>query len=347
MVTILGADSASPDYLNSLDEVIQRSESWLSETPTSKSFFEKMLVNSRTVERRYILPVSDILSLGGDKTRGEIYEQVALQIGLQAANSLLKRFPQEKTAIDHLIFISCSSPILPTVDGPLIEHLQLSPFTRRIPIYQYGCAGGVAGLALAYKLCQSGATVLLVSIELCSLVFRRHDLSPANLVGSAIFADGASAALISCNGSSGLRIVESRTHVISETRHLLGYDLCDDGAHLRLHRELPDAIAKHAPELVDNFLSKNLLSRKDIAHWIFHPGGQKILRTLTDEFCDDPIKAKFSADVLTNYGNISSSTVIFSLQRLLESNILNKGDKVMMVAVGPGVCLEQLLLEAL
>ena len=236
MATILGAESLSPQYNNSIDEVARGASEWLIESPSSRAFFERMLVNSHTVQRRYIMPVNEIVSLGGDKSRGEIFEKVALQMGATVANRLLAAFPEEKASIDHLIFISCSCPILPTLDGPLIEQLQLSPRTRRIPIYQYGCAGGVAGLALAHQLCNNGGNVLLVSVELCSLVFRRNDLTPANLVGSAIFADGASAALITPSSPKGLRIVDTRTSVVPNTRHLLGYDVCDDGAHLRLHR---------------------------------------------------------------------------------------------------------------
>jgi alkylresorcinol/alkylpyrone synthase len=206
------------------------------------------------------------------------------------------------------------------------------------------CAGGVAGLALASKLSKSIGNVLLISAELCSLVFAYNETDNKDLVAAAIFGDGAAATIVTPQAGE-IEIIDTQSLLIPKSQHLMGYNPSDRGAQLRLDRELPDYLEELASEQVSTFLKKHNLTSEDIKWWLFHPGGAKIITILRKQLNVSDESSWFADKVLENYGNMSSATVLFVMKELLDSKQAKADDKILMLGIGPGLTLELILMK--
>ena len=229
--------------------------------------------------------------------------------------------------------------------GP-VDDLGLSRSVNRIPIYQHGCAGGVIGLAIANRVLKPREKAILASVELCSLVYQARDLSGGNLVGSAIFGDGAAAVLIDSDETAGLRIVDSCSHLVPNSASLMGYNSEDDGPHLRLDRALSQSLAEHAPPFLRSFLAKHELREQDINWWLFHPGGVKVLAALESALHIERDRSSWSWEVLERFGKMSSCSILFVIESFMRSKAIKPGELACVVGVGPGLTIEAVLLEA-
>ncbi|MBN8548925.1 MAG: hypothetical protein J0M12_06395 [Deltaproteobacteria bacterium] len=345
MPSVVSIGTALPEHSYTLSDVLSVGSEWLEGQPRNLELFRKFVTSSKTENRNFILPADEILNIGGMEGRSKLFEAFAAPLGVKSLREALRHAGTiDNDAIKSLIFTSCSCPSIPSVDGLMIENLELPRTINRIPMYQHGCAGGVVGLRLAAELSKTQGIVALSSVELCSLVFQRQNPSGAQLVGAAIFADGAASALVSPE-ERGLVIRGSQSYLIPQSRHLMGYDILDDGFHLRLDRNLPQALVDIAPERIRTFLAAHQLTHDEISYWLFHPGGTKILDFLESNLALRPGQAPWARQVLTTIGNLSSATVLFVLKAFLDSKVYKRGDKIVMVGVGPGLTLELILFE--
>lgn len=346
MAYISTVKTTTPEYKLSLEEVIKFGQMWLHDRDDLRSLFERFVRSSKTQSRGFILSFDELLNPPGFAARASLFEEHAPKFGATALNSAIQASAIPKEEFSTLVYTSCSCPTIPSVDAVIIEQSELPRTISRVPIFQHGCAGGVIGLSLASKLADAKGPVALVSVELCSLVFQPQLPSPAELVGAALFGDGAAACILTpIADKDSLRIVDSESYLIPNSRHLMGYDLFDDGFHLRLDRELPNVLGAVTPTQVASFLSKHGLSTSDIGYWLFHPGGVKILDYLEKTFSLTPSQCHWARDILSDTGNISSATVLFVLERFLSEKVCKPGEKVLMVGVGPGLTLELILFE--
>lgn len=327
------------------ERIFAVTEQWLGNFPQELALFKRFVKSSNIHTRYLVIPPEEVLTIGGQAVRAEIFEREGAKLAIEATSAALTAGGVAPSQCGAICFVSCTMPVIPSIDAVVVDHLGLNRTIHRIPVYQWGCAGGVLGLTLAEKFtAASNSHSLLVSTELCSLVFHRKDLSAGQLVGSAIFGDGAAAVVISPE-NKGLCFVDSQSYLLPETRHIMGYDLFDDGAHLRLDKELPSVLTAHAPVVVDAFLEQHGLSRNDISHWLFHPGGTKILDALETLFCSKDSSGHYARQVLERYGNLSSSTVLFVLAEFFAEGNYQPGQKALMLGVGPGLTIEIILFE--
>jgi alkylresorcinol/alkylpyrone synthase len=125
----------------------------------------------------------------------------------------------------------------------------------------------------------------------------------------------------------------------------MGYDIFDDGTHLRLDREIPQALLAAAPPAIQSFLKNKNLSSKDIRWWLFHPGGAKILSSLEETLCVSREQTRWSWESLRDHGNMSSASILFALKSFIDDKEYNVGDKMVMLGVGPGLTLQLNLFE--
>jgi alkylresorcinol/alkylpyrone synthase len=344
MPSIRSIGTALPEHAFTRQDVEEIGNRWLTGQQEKLDLFQRFLRSSRTEARNFVIPASEMLALNGMKHREELFEHHGPRLGEKALRSALLSADTDTEALTALLFTSCSCPSIPAVDALILERAGLPRTTPRVPIYQHGCAGGVVGIELASDLCMSRGPVALTSVELCSLVFQPGNPTSAQLVGSAIFADGAACAIVGPE-DRGLTIVAKQSYLVPNTRHLMGYNVLDDGFHLRLDRELPQALASVAPVLVRDFLKLHNLTTEQIPFWLFHPGGVKILDFLESTFSLRPEQACWSREVLRTVGNISSATVLFVLKAFLDSKVYRHGDKILMLGVGPGLTVELILFE--
>ncbi|MCO6430409.1 MAG: hypothetical protein J5J00_06060 [Deltaproteobacteria bacterium] len=346
MARIIGVGTALPGNFYNKADIQNIGRRWLEGRNTSLELFQRFVSSAQNDARYFSVDAEEILSLNGLQHRADLFEREAPLLGARSLGQAISKAGIAPSEISSFLFTSCSLPSIPAVDALIIEKSGMPRTVRRLPIYQHGCAGGVIGLGLAHQLTNGSGPVALTSVELCSLVFHNNDDSPAQLVGAAIFGDG-SASVIVDERKDGLQIVAVESFLVPNSRHLMGYDTFDDGFHLRLDRQLPGELAAAAPQRVVSFLKAHNLKVEDVSYWLFHPGGVKILDSLERSLSIEPARARWAREVLSEIGNLSSATVLFVLERFLDSGTVSDGDKVVMLGVGPGLTIELILMEYL
>jgi alkylresorcinol/alkylpyrone synthase len=305
------------------------------------------IVGNSKIERRYsIFPVDYLIEPRPLEQLGREYREHSICLGRRAAGEALQRASIAPQEVDAIITVSCTGFMIPSLDAYLAPELGLRADVRRLPVTELGCAAGAAGLALArdYVLAHSGATVLVVAVELPTLTFQRGDLSQANLVSVILFGDGAAAAVVTGKPRSGPQIVASESFLFPDSIDAMGFDLRDRGFHIILSKEVPQLVRERIGDLVDSFLARHALQRRDIRAYILHPGGQKLLRYVEEELGMDRCLTQPSWDVLRDVGNLSSASVLFVLHQWMNRG-LRPGDYALLAGFGPGFSAEMSLLR--
>jgi alkylresorcinol/alkylpyrone synthase len=249
--------------------------------------------------------------------------------------------------VDLIITVSCTGFMIPSLDAHLINRMGFRSNVRRMPFTELGCAAGAMALGRAadFLKAYSGGNVLIIAVELPSLTFQRKDISQANLISSILFGDGAAAALVSGNGAPGPKILASETYTFPDSLGAMGFDLRDSGFHILLAKDVPEMIGSKIRELVDDFLTRNGKTQKDIKAWILHPGGARLLGNVEIALGLTKCQTQPSWEILGNVGNLSSATILFILQEWLEKRPLKPGEYALAAAFGPGFSAEFLLLQ--
>jgi alkylresorcinol/alkylpyrone synthase len=193
---------------------------------------------------------------------------------------------------------------------------------------------------------QRGEVGVLLAVELCSLTLQREDLSIPNIIASGLFGDGAAAVVLDGGArGKGPRIVDTRSVFYSNTERIMGWDVVDSGFKVVLSPAVPELVRERLRSDVDGFLQQHGLQRKDLRHFIAHTGGPKVLEAFEESLEVPREKLQRSWDSLQSVGNLSSASVLFVLSDLLASGEAKKGDRGLLVAMGPGFCSELVLLE--
>jgi alkylresorcinol/alkylpyrone synthase len=245
--------------------------------------------------------------------------------------------------IDMLVVNTITGLAIPSLDARLMNRLDFRPNVERLPIFGLGCGGGVAGLARAARLAQGnpGANVLFLTVDLCTLCARPNDPSVAMFVSAALFGDGAAGVVLrgrqDRGGASGAgampRIRAIGEHCWRNTEHIMGRDIKGDGFGVVLSPELPGLMRQELRPALDAFLDRNGMELESFEGFLFHPGGRKILETAEEVLGFDRGRFLHSWAVLRDYGNMSSATALFILQRALQAG--DKGPH-LLAAFGPG-----------
>ena len=305
------------------------------------------IVANSQIERRYsIFPVEYLIEPRPLEQISREYRDYSLCLGRRVAQQALDSAGIAPQEVDAILTVSCTGFMIPSLDAYLAPELGLRSNVRRLPITELGCAAGAAGLALArdYVGAHPGATVLLVAVELPTLTLQRGDFSQANLVSAILFGDGAAAAVITGQSRRGPHITDSESYLFPDSIGAMGFDLRDSGFHIVLSKEVPQMIRERIGGLVDGFLARHALTRGDLQAYILHPGGQKLLRFIEEELGLCRSLTQPSWDVLRDFGNLSSASVLFVLHQWLNQG-LRPGDRALLAGFGPGFSAEMLLLQ--
>lgn len=306
------------------------------------------VVDHSRIDRRYtIFPVDYLIEPRPLAQISKEYRDHAIALSRCAAKRALERSGIAAGDVDMIVTVSCTGVMIPSVDAYLAPELGLRPNVRRVPITELGCAAGAAGLTRAWEHLRAypHATALLVAVELPSLTFQRRDLTQANLISTILFGDGAAAAVITGRAASGPSILDSESYLFPDSIDAMGFDLRDEGFHIVLSKEVPDLIRSRIGGLLDDFLARQSLARNDIKAWVLHPGGQKLLAYMQEELGLCARQTQPSWDVLRDYGNLSSASVLFVLHEWMERGEMKAGDRGLLAAFGPGFSAEMLSLQ--
>jgi predicted naringenin-chalcone synthase len=210
-----------------------------------------------------------------------------------------------------------------------------------------GCAAGVSGMIYASNFLRANPNkrAAVIAVESPTATFQLNDFSMANMVSAAIFGDGAACVLLSSEKeASGPVIVGEEMYHFKDATHLMGFDLVNTGLKMILDPAVPETISEHFPNIVHPFLKKHHSSIDKIHHLIFHPGGRKIVQTVEDLFGKLGKNIDDTRETLKLYGNMSSATVLYVLERFMEKEI-PAGEQGLVLSFGPGFSAQRVLLE--
>jgi predicted naringenin-chalcone synthase len=217
----------------------------------------------------------------------------------------------------------------------------------RLPVTEMGCAAGVSGMIYANNFLKANPNkrAVVIAVESPTATFQLDDYSMVNIVSAAIFGDGAAAVILSSyENENGPEIIGEAMYHFYDAEKMMGFKLTNSGLQMILDKEVPQKIADHFPKIVNPFLEDNNLSIKDVNHLIFHPGGKKIVQTVEELFGVLGKNIDDTKEVLRLYGNMSSATVLYVLERFMDKN-LPKGDIGLMLSFGPGFSAQRILLK--
>lgn len=271
--------------------------------------------------------------------RMTFFENNALSLAHAAITDLSSNF--DLPTITHLITVSCTGLMAPGLDIQLIEALGLSPTIVRNSVNFMGCYAAIHALKLADAFCRNVPTakVLVVCTELCTLHFQKGkslDTQTSNL----LFADGAAACLVT-NDAQGKSIEGFYSELALAGKNDMTWKISDYGFLMTLSNEVPKLLEQSIRGMIENALQHQRILRQDIQHWAIHPGGKSILEAVQRAMSLEKTANEVSFDVLRNYGNMSSVTILFVLKQLFSSR---QEGKTFTVAFGPGITMESMIL---
>lgn len=276
--------------------------------------------------------------------RTEVFQKHALDLLEKIAVDATERAGLKLSDIDALVTNTITGLAIPSLDALLMNRLDFASHVERMPIFGLGCGGGVAGLARAARMAQGrpGANVLFITVDLCSLCARPNDPSMAMFVSAALFGDGAAGVVLrtaepgSAAGDAAdakARILAFGEHLWPKTRHIMGWDIKGDGFGVVLSPELPMLMRDNLGPALQGFLDRNGMSLRDFAGFLVHPGGRKVLETAEEVLGIERAQIIHSWDVLRDFGNMSSATALFVLERAIQSGAKGRH---LLAAFGPG-----------
>lgn len=293
----------------------------------------------------------------GWKERNALYVSHAVPLLERAAHEAIERSGLAFDDIDAVVTVSTTGIATPSLDALLLERLPLRRDVNRLPIFGLGCAGGVLGLARAAAMSRvlserstRGGHVLFMVVELCALTFRSDDRSKSNIVASALFGDGAAAAIIGPGherdqAADGRQptVVGAGEHTWPASLDVMGWRVEDDGFGVLFSRDIPSLVRQQFRGVLDQFLDRQQCRLDEIDAFVCHPGGAKVVSALEQAFDLPQGTLNTARDVLRDYGNMSAATVMFVLDRVLRPGI----KRYLMSALGPGFSAGFVLLEAI
>ncbi|HEX4112338.1 MAG TPA: 3-oxoacyl-[acyl-carrier-protein] synthase III C-terminal domain-containing protein [Stellaceae bacterium] len=297
------------------------------------------------IERRYsCVPIDWYETPRGWTERNALYLEHAAALLEQAARDCLDRAGLAVREIDAVVAVSTTGIATPSLDALLSHRMGMRPDVKRLPIFGLGCAGGVLGLARAadWARAMPGANVLFLVVELCALSFRRNDTSKSNIVATALFGDGAAAAIISGDGD-GPTFGPGGEHLFPASLDVMGWDVGDDGLRAIFSRDIPQLVRSEMRTATGIFLARHGLDLYDINRFICHPGGTKVIAALEEAFGLAEHALAVERAVLRDHGNMSAATLLFVLERALRQK---PRGKLLLTAMGPGFTAGFQLLQA-
>lgn len=297
-------------------------------------------------------PLADRQSFYGDSSpstseRMGIYREKAEHLAIESSMQAIAESGITPDRITHLVTVSCTGFHAPGFDIALAKRLPLRPSIARTHVGFMGCQGALNGLRVARAFTQAdpSACVLLCSTELCSL-HHFYGWDPEKIVANSLFADGSAAAILTGRawrtGGHQLRLIASGSTLIEDSEDAMSWMIGDQGFEMTLSPRVPGLISATVRNWLDGWLKQQGKSLDEIGSWVVHPGGPRILAAF-GEAMDLPRSALApSYETLANYGNMSSATVLFTLNAMKAKQA---SESIVAIAFGPGVSIEAALLE--
>ena len=344
-VSLLGLSTAVPPHVLDQKDIAERAVDIFGPMFDRFPQLTEVFVNAG-IDRRYsVRPIDWFYKALDWNERTSSYLDGASKLFVEAGKKALDRAGLAPKDVDIVVTISSTGIATPSLEARAGPKLGLRTDCVRVPVFGLGCAGGVAGLALASRLARAepGKVVLLVVIELCTLAFRRDRATKADVIATALFGDGAAAAVLQAKPSSTAiaQIGAAGEHLWPDTLDIMGWSIDPVGLGVLLSRSLPKFVEERMAAPVKQFVSAQKLDPN--IRLVCHPGGTKVLEAI--EIALDRKQGSFVDErtVLRGYGNMSAPTVLFVLEEAMRRGLTGPAA---LSALGPGFTASFLAMEA-
>ncbi|MCX7363371.1 MAG: type III polyketide synthase [Alphaproteobacteria bacterium] len=288
------------------------------------------------IQSRYVIkPIEWYLDPMGWPERTAAYLEGAQDLFVAAAEKAMAAAGCKASDIDCVVTVSSTGIATPSLEAHVADRIGFRADIERVPVFGLGCAGGVNGLAIASRMAQArpGSTVLMVAVEICSTAFRLDKLTKANMVATALFADGAAACVLRTADSGGIEIEGAAQHMWPDTLNIMGWNIDDQGLGVIFDRDIPPFAHEKVGPAVGGMLQRLGTARCSIDRFACHPGGAKVITALEQTLHLEQGTLDHERSVLSDYGNMSAPTVMFVLERLMAAGLPKR---TVMTAMGPG-----------
>ena len=297
-----------------------------------------LFANTGIKRRRTAMPMDWYATPHTWPERNEAYLDVAGELYVEAAQKALAAAGVAAGEVGTIVTVSTTGIATPSLEARLHGRLGLAAGVKRVPVFGLGCAGGVSGLSIARRLAlaEPGKAVLLVVVELCSLSIRADAATKANVVATALFGDGAAAAVLRAGegAPAGARpVVADSQHLWPDTLDIMGWTVDPVGFGIVLAPTLPAFVQQRFGEAMEGFGREAQAFHEGHARYVCHPGGARVLPALEGVMGLAEGTLDVEREVLAEYGNMSAPTVLFVLERVLAGG---ETGPLTMAALGPG-----------
>jgi len=332
---ILSLATAVPPHIFETEMVRREARKIFSHSAELYDRLSPVFANSG-IERRYsVCEPAWFFEQRNWSERTEQFLRGAKDLFRMAAARALEEAEIPASDIDAIVTVSSTGIATPSIEAHMLAEMGFRTDVRRTPVFGLGCAGGLSGLSLAAQLANAnpGQKILLVVIEICSLAFRMDEMTKSNIVATAIFGDGAAAAVI-CAGTEGFAMIEhAGEHTWPGTLDVMGWRVDPQGFGAIFSRSIPDLALRDLRPVADEFLTRHDLELNDAEQFSFHPGGAKVITALEQAFSLDQGTLQAERKILKNFGNMSAPTVLFVLNETLREK---QPGRRFLGALGPG-----------
>lgn len=346
MARIITVNTLLPEFSYTEQEAINVYTKWVSsQDELFKKKADRIFHNTSIKSKHTIAPPEVLLSQRTFEEANNLYKEKAIELGTAVLEQTLMECNLKPGELDYLITTSCTGFMIPSVNAYIANNVGLRKDIKHLPITESGCAAGVTALIYANDLLEAypDKKIAIITIELPSNTMQVNDYSWDNVVGTALFSDGVACAILDGKKELSMQIIDSKMYQVPNTTEILGYNLTNSGLRMNLDKCIPQTIQDHFYEIIEPFVKKNGYEIGQIDNFIIHPGGVKILDKIEELLILHNKDAHLSRQIMENYGNMSSSTVLFILQEKMKNNTF--GETTLMLSFGPGFTANQVLLQ--
>jgi alkylresorcinol/alkylpyrone synthase len=351
IMRIVGVHTVHPAHRYPQGEITEAYARWRRIEGADRQALDRLHAATGVSTRSLAMPLVDSAGFTGFDAMIAEFRRVAVPLGEQALDTALRTAGLGPRDVDMLMITSATGVTTPPIDVSVAARMGLRPDVRRMPSFGLGCAGGAVGIARLhdYLTARPDQVAVLLAVELGSLTVQREDTSPASFVASGLFGDGVSALVAGgterAAGMPGPSVMATRSRLYEGTERLLAWDVSGSGFRVTIDRRLPEFLRGNVVDEVTAFLATQGLSLPDITAWVCHPGGPEILRGFEAalELPQDALDVSWRS--LRDVGNLSSASVLHILERTLADRAPAPGTPGLVMAIGPGVCAEFVLLN--
>jgi alkylresorcinol/alkylpyrone synthase len=297
--------------------------------------FSSIFSNTGIIKRHAVKPFDWYLEPRTWPERTEAFLEGAEALFVEVAEKALADADLTGRDIDTIVTVTSTGIATPSLEARVARRMGFRSDVMRVPVFGLGCAGGASGLSIASQLAQArpGTNVLLVTIELCSLAVRHDELTKANVVAISLFGDGAAAIILRAGDGGATRIENAGEHLWPDTLGVMGWSVDPEGFGVIFRRTIPDFVTAHLNPAVVQILTNMQLSITDIDRFVCHPGGAKVIVALEAALALDQGTLDCEREVIADYGNMSSPTVLFVLEKVRTKGLPARS---LLTALGPG-----------